>query len=48
MDFPVKNIYRGIALGKKSFIKKIETEIKAVGEKREIQITKYGRVIYEK
>jgi len=41
MDFPVKNIYRGIALGKESFIKKIETKIKAVGEKREIQTTKY-------
>ena len=41
MDFPVKDIYRGIALGKESFIKKIETKIKAVGEKREIQTTKY-------
>ena len=41
MDFPVKDIYRGIALGKESFIKKIESKIKAVGEKREIQTTKY-------
>ena len=41
MDFPVKDIYRGIALGKESFIKKIESKIKSVGEKREIQITKY-------
>jgi REP element-mobilizing transposase RayT len=41
MDFPVKDIYRGIALGKESFIKKIESKIEAVGEKREIQTTKY-------
>lgn len=41
MDFPVKDIYRGIALGKESFIKRIESKIKAVGEKREIQTTKY-------
>jgi len=41
-DFPVKDIYRGIALGKESFIKKIESKIKAIGEKREIQTTKYG------
>jgi len=41
MDFPVKDIYRGIALGKESFIKKIESKIKAIGEKREIQTTKY-------
>ena len=41
MDFPVKDIYRGIALGKESFIERIESKIKAVGEKREIQTTKY-------
>jgi len=41
MDFPVKDIYRGIALGKESFIKRIESKIKLVGEKREIQTTKY-------
>ena len=41
MDFPVKDIYRGIALGKESFIKRIESKIKSVGEKREIQTTKY-------
>ena len=41
MDFPVKDIYRNIALGKETFIKKIETRIKALGEKREIQTTKY-------
>ena len=41
MDFPIKDIYRGIALGKESFIKKIESKIKSVGEKREIQTTKY-------
>jgi len=40
-DFPVRDIYRGIALGKESFIKKIETKIKVIGEKREIQTTKY-------
>jgi len=39
MDFPVKDIYRNIALGKESFIKKIESKIKAVGEKRKIQTT---------
>jgi hypothetical protein len=42
MDFPPKDVYRGIALGKESFIKKIESKIKAIGEKREIQTTKYG------
>jgi chromosomal replication initiation ATPase DnaA len=42
MDFPLKDIYRGIALGKESFIKKIESKIKSIGEKREIQTTKYG------
>lgn len=42
MDFPVKDIYRGIALGKESFIERIESKIKSVGEKREIQTTKYG------
>jgi REP element-mobilizing transposase RayT len=41
MDFPAKDIYLGIALGKESFIEKIESKIKAVGEKREIQTTKY-------
>lgn len=41
MDFPVNDIYRGIALGDETFIKKIESKIKAVGEKREIQTTKY-------
>ena len=41
MDFPIKDIYRGIALGKESFIEKIESKIKSVGEKREIQTTKY-------
>ncbi len=41
MDFPVKDIYRGIALGKESFIKKIESKIKLVGKNREIQTTKY-------
>jgi len=40
-DFPGKDIYRGIALGKESFIKKIESKIKDIGEKREIQTTKY-------
>ena len=42
MDFPLKDIYRGIALGKESFIKRIESKIKSIGEKREIQTTKYG------
>ena len=42
MDFPVKDIYRGIALGDETFIEKIESKIEAVGEKREIQTTKYG------
>ena len=41
MDFPAKDIYRGIALGKESFIKRIESKIMSVGEKREIQTTKY-------
>lgn len=41
MGFPAKDIYRGIALGDETFIKKIESKIKAVGEKREIQTTKY-------
>lgn len=41
MDFPAKDIYRGIALGDETFIEKIESKIKAVGEKREIQTTKY-------
>jgi len=41
MDFPVKDIYRGIALGDETFIKRIESKIKSVGEKREIQTTKY-------
>jgi REP element-mobilizing transposase RayT len=41
MGFPVNDIYRGIALGDETFIKKIESKIKAVGEKREIQTTKY-------
>ena len=41
MDFPAKDIYRGIALGKESFIQKIESKIMSVGEKREIQTTKY-------
>jgi REP element-mobilizing transposase RayT/DNA-binding MarR family transcriptional regulator len=41
MDFPVKDIYRGIALGDETFIERIESKIKAVGEKREIQTTKY-------
>ena len=41
MDFPAKDIYRGIALGGETFIEKIESKIKAVGEKREIQTTKY-------
>jgi len=41
MDFPVKDIYRGIALGDETFIQRIESKIKSVGEKREIQTTKY-------
>jgi len=41
MNFPVKDIYRGIALGKESFIQRIESKIMSVGEKREIQTTKY-------
>ena len=41
MDFPAKDIYRGIALGDETFIERIESKIKAVGEKREIQTTKY-------
>lgn len=41
MDFPAENIYRGIALGDETFIERIESKIKAVGEKREIQTTKY-------
>ena len=42
MHFPAKDIYRGIALGKESFIKKIESKIKSVGEKREVQATRFG------
>jgi len=41
MDFPTKNIFRGIALGKESFIKKIELKIRDIGEKREIHSTRY-------
>ncbi len=41
MSFPEKDIYRNIALGKESYIKKIESKITALGEKREIQTTKY-------
>lgn len=41
MSFPEKDIYRNIALGKESYIKKIESKIIALGEIREIQTTKY-------
>jgi REP element-mobilizing transposase RayT len=39
-----KEICLHIALGKKSYIKKIEERIKTIGEKREIQTTKYHDV----
>lgn len=41
MSFPEKDIYHNIALGKESYIKKIESKITAIREKREIQTTKY-------
>jgi putative transposase len=41
MQLPEKDIYRNIALGKESYIKKIESKIIAIGEKREIQTTKH-------
>ncbi|MCK5767462.1 MAG: chromosomal replication initiator DnaA, partial [Candidatus Atribacteria bacterium] len=41
LSFPQKEIYRSIALGKESYIKKIEERIKTIGEKREIKTTKY-------
>jgi len=41
LPFPQKEIYRNIALGKKGYIKIIESKMKAIGENREIQTTKY-------
>jgi len=39
--FPRKEIYHNIALGKEDYIKRIESKMKTIGEKREIQTTKY-------
>jgi len=41
LNLPKKDIYQNIALGKESYLKKIEAKIKAIGEKREIQSTKF-------
>ena len=41
LPFPQKEIYRNIALGKEGYIKIIESKMKAIGENREIQTTKY-------
>lgn len=40
MDNPLKESYKGIALGGKVFIEKIKEKIKRVGKKREIGVTK--------
>lgn len=40
MESPLKDSYRGIALGSQGFLEKIEARIEAIGEKREIKETK--------